>query len=519
MLEFVKNPKNKKWVICGVVYAIALLLILLIANLDAFNDFLSATLTILRPVLIGLVLAYFCNPLFRLFERKLFFKVRPITLRRVLSLIFTYIVVFLIILFFFMLLIPQLVSSILSFLDNYDTYMSTVVKQLNDLIFSINQNLAQSGEVISYIDENAIKQSISNFFDSIDGEMVMYFLKLIDLETVGTFLEDLFSIVIDVIVGFFISVYLLHTKEKRYAQIMRMRKALFTDAFNQRATKLISTANRSFGGFFRGKLLDSFIIAILIYIAISIFGIEYPLLIATIIGVTDIIPIIGPIIGVFPAGFIILLSQPEKLIPFIIIVILVQQLDGNIISPKILGENTGVSSLCVIIAIATMGTLWGFAGMVLGVPLFATVLELSDAYFEKRLKAKGRPSSTEEYYQSDSTQEHGNKAQKKSKFFKRYERKMLQLRQEALVDGGIGDLTRLEKLQLETYSLARKYNIFSEFTEESLAQFAAEEAAIAATVDPEKIEDLITPDSPDGEAAESNHTKSQSKGDPKNDEQ
>ncbi|MBQ9761332.1 MAG: hypothetical protein IJW16_08305, partial [Clostridia bacterium] len=115
----------------------------------------------------------------------------------------------------------------------------------------------------------------------------------------------------------------------------------------------------------------------------------------------------------------------------------------------------------------------------LGVPLFATILELSDSYFEKRLRAKGRPSAHSDYYAG----EDGEKKKKRGKLFKRYERKMLRLKQESLADGGVGDLTRLEKLQLDTYNLACKYNIFSEFSDEALAQFAAEEAAIAATVD------------------------------------
>ena len=191
----------------------------------------------------------------------------------------------------------------------------------------------------------------------------------------------------------------------------------------------------------------------------------------------------------------------EKLIPFIIIVILVQQLDGNIISPKILGENTGVSSLCVLIAITTMGTLWGFAGMVLGVPLFATVLELSDKYFEKKLRAKGRPTATEEYYASDPMKHADAPPAKRTQILRRFEKKVMRLKKESLAEGGIGDLTRFEKFQLETYALARKYNIFSGYSEESLAQFAAEEAAIAATAEPEKQE---TTDTQKSDTAESN---------------
>lgn len=481
-----KSQKNKIWWICGAIYATAILFLLFISNLDAINGFLSSVLEVLRPVLIGLVLAYFCNPLFRLFERKLFLQVRPVRLRRALSLIFTYLVVFLIVVFFLLLLIPQLVSSVLSFVENYDVYMESVVGHINNFITSINDGMADKGSPIAYLDANHIKESISKFFASIDGEDIKNLLSMIDLNYLGSLISGIFAIIVDVILGLFISIYLLLSKEKRYAQVMRMRKAIFSDTINERITKFVDTANRSFGGFFRGKLLDSFIIGILIYIAISIYDIQYPLLIATIIGITDIVPIIGPIIGVFPAGFIILLTQPEKLIPFIIIVILVQQLDGNIISPKILGENTGISSLCVLIAITTMGTLWGFAGMIVGVPLFATVLELSDSYLEKKLQKKGRGSREEEQKNPE--------VKKTSKLFRRFERKMLRLKQESYADGGLGDLTKFEELQLKAYSLAYKYNIFSGVTEESLAQLEAEEAAIAATVEPETIEEEASAD-------------------------
>lgn len=487
-MEQTKNAQKKKtWIICGVVYAVAMLLVLLISNLTQLNAWLGGILTILRPVIIGLVLAYLCNPIFRLFERKLFYKVRPISFRRVLALIFTYLVVFLIIIFFLLLLIPQLATSILNFLENFDNYLSGFVDQINELILSFNRKFAKEEPIIHVLDAVKIRESIQKFFSSIDGEFIMGLFQKVDFMSVGSFIQGIFDIVVDVIFGFFISLYLLSSKEKRYAQIMRFRWALFSKETNERITKVIDTTNRSFGGFFRGKLFDSFIIAILVFIAISIIGIEYPLLIATIIGITDIIPIIGPIIGVFPAGIIILLTQPEKVIPFIIIIILVQQLDGNIISPKILGENTGISSLCVLIAITTMGSLCGFVGMIIGVPLFATILEITDTYLEKRLKKKGRSYATHDYYESNplSQAESGEKKH----LIKRYKNRMIRLKQESLADGGIGDLTRFEKLQLETYNLACKYNIFSEYTEESLAQFAAEEAAIAATIEPIKADE------------------------------
>lgn len=484
------DQKNKKWVVFGIVYAVVSLLVLILINLDALNLWLGELFRVLRPLIIGLVLAYMCNPLFRLFERRCFYKIRPYGLRRIISLIMTYVVVMLIILFFFLLLIPQVVSSILSFVENYDVYFQSLIDGINGFIETLNQKMSGSNS-IPQINPEGIRNAIAGFFSTINIDTIMNFLKSIDIGSLGRTLGSIFGIVTDTIFGFFISLYLLHSKEKNYAHFMRIRKAFFSDSVNRQITNICDTANRSFGGFFKGKLLDSFIIAIIVYIAIYLYGIEYPLLLATIIGITDVIPIIGPIIGVFPAGFIILLSQPEKLIPFIIIIILVQQLDGNIISPKILGENTGVSSLCVVIAIATMGTMWGFVGMIVGVPLFATILELTEKFIQKRLKSKEKSAESIKSNDEATEQKKEEKRSERKKLgrLKRYEQRMLRLKQEALADGGIGDLTRFERFQLETYNLACKYNIFSENSEENFALFAAEEEAIAAMVESGLVKD------------------------------
>jgi hypothetical protein len=146
---------------------------------------------------------------------------------------------------------------------------------------------------------------------------------------------------------------------------------------------------------------------------ISIFQVPYAILIAAVVAVTDIIPVVGPFIGIVPAAVIILLTDPPKLIPFLLIILLIQQVEGNIISPKILGEQTGISSLCVIIAISVMGAIWGFAGMILGVPLFATVIELISDYLDGRLRKKGLPVQTE-YYATDTMGKDGVRYPKRS---------------------------------------------------------------------------------------------------------
>ncbi len=496
-MEHTEKRKQKNlWLLIGAYAAVALLL-LLVTNLSPFNQWIGSLLRIFRPALIGLAIAYLCNPFFRFFERKLFSKIRPFSLRRAISLIFTYLVLFLIVGILLLLIVPQLLDSILSFASNAEAYVDRTVGEVNNLIASLNNTLTDGEGGIPPIDPTWLKATVANFFADLQFK-TEWWQDILNAETILTLfslVENLFTIVTDIILGLFISLYLLQTKEKRYAQIMRLRRAVFSEKVNAVLTKICSTADRSFGGFIRGKLLDSAMVGVLVYLAISLLGVPYAILIAVIVAITDIIPVIGPFIGVFPSAVIILLTDPSKVIPFLLCILIVQQIDGNILAPKILGENTGVSSLCVMIAITTMGALWGLVGMVLGVPLFATVLELTSDYLDKRLQEKGLPNDTESYYDNlpaTPEKEHGG-------FFGRRQRKKeLRLREESIGGGGI--LSEFERRSLNGYRLMQKYRALEECPA-ALPQGLAEEgeqlffpkAASAETAAPAPQPDNSTP--------------------------
>lgn len=472
--------KKKFWTVSAIIYATLLLLIVLLINLSAVNEWLGKVLWLFRPVIIGLVMAYLLNPFFRFFEKKFFKKISPFALRRGLSLFFSYLVLFLILFLLILLIVPQLIDSIWNFINQYETYLATTTEQLNGVIERINSKVSSASDapLIPYLNAAELQSNITGFFQSLNitSQTLVSFLTSDNIFTVFNIASSIVSIITDTIFGLFISLYLLATKEKRYAQIMRLRRALFSDSTNGAITRFCTTADRSFGGFLEGKIIDSMIIGVLTYIAISIFDVPYAILIATIVGITDIVPVIGPFIGVIPSAVIIFLTEPSKVIVFIICILVIQQIDGNIIAPKILGENTGVSSLCVIIAITTMGSLAGLVGMVLGVPLFATVLELSNTYLEKRLRKKGISAE-------DSTDGNAPQAEEKKKgFISRFKKKAIRLH-ENRADGGEGDLTRMEKLQLETYSLAVKYHIFSESSDDALARYTTEKNALLQAVE------------------------------------
>ena len=449
MIADANQKKLFRWVSA---FFIFLLFLFIILRLDNINSWLNYALFVLRPVLIGLVIAYLCNPIFRMFERKAFSRISSFRFKRSVSLLCTYIVLFLIFFTLIMLIVPQLISSILDFLGSYEAYLQTALGSANDIVGMINGIFSTEIQLPEY---EIIRKSIADFLANMELQSFLEsMLTYSTIEALFSMIGEVFFIFTDIIFGLFISVYILSTKENLYAYVMRLRKAVFPEEINARITSVCTIADRSFGGFIRGKLLDSTIVGVMVYIIISIMKVPYAILIAVIIGITDIVPVVGPFIGVIPSAVIILLTDPIKVIPFLLTILIVQQIDGNIMAPKILGENTGVSSLCVIIAITIMGAIWGLVGMVVGVPLFATILELTDKYLNKKLHSKGISAdaiSKEELDKADTS--HQKKA-----------------------DGGIGTLTEGERRRILAFTLATRHHTLTESNEAALSAFAKEYA-------------------------------------------
>lgn len=474
-MEENKALKKKLW-IAAAIYAGMIFLILILANTEKIDQWLSGVFRIFRPVTTGLIIAYLCNPVFRFFERRVFFRIRFPKARRSLSLLCAFLAFLLLIALILLLIIPQLIDSITSFTKNYQSYFSSAIGQLNGLIEAVNGIFAQvlqKDALIDPIDPSSLPNLLGTVFGS-NGLLAKF---SIEFGSVVGAISRTFSAITDFILGLFIAIYLLSTKEKRAAQFMKLRRAIFSDRINTLITQVLSTAHRTFGGFLIGKLLDSLIIGILTYIITSLFGIQYALLISTFIGITNIIPVVGPIIGAVPTAFILLLSQPEKVLIFVLIIIFIQQLDGNIIGPKILGENTGISSLCVIIAITTMGTVWGLTGMLLGVPLFATVLELFEIFIIDKLQKKGLPSGLGNYYASDVIADPSSDIRKRSgKRLSALEREYLHT--ERLIKNDVSvQLTKKQVFCYRLYKLGVRVRLIDTLSEEVLLRYALEETA------------------------------------------
>ena len=472
--QTVAQKSNKRLLRGIIAYAVIFTFLLIISNIGTVNGWIDRVLLVLRPILIGLVIAYLTNPFFRFFERKLLARIPAPYLRRVLAMILTYILFFLAVFALIMLVFPQLFNSIQSFVDNFEARLSRLIVPVNQIISGINSRLPVKEDGSGFLplwNRDGIVGAMESFWNYLQN-ILKEKIGFSDVPRLLDFLSATASGLLEVIFGVFFSIYLLFSKEKRHAQIMKLRRALFKDSTNMHITRAFTVADRSFGGFLRGKILDSLIVGVLTFLACRLIGIQDALLVAAIVGITDIIPVVGPFIGVIPTALIILLDDPIKVIFFLISIVVIQQLDGNLIAPKILGENTGVSSLCVMIAILLMGGIWGFAGMLIGVPLFATVLELLDYWLDSRLKARNLPNNTESYYSPSAI------AQRSESAFERRRRKARQKREarNAKEETGSGDLNFGERVRLRTYQTARKYHLFSDISEEDLQSFLEEES-------------------------------------------
>ena len=465
--------------------ATALLLILLIANLAVINHWLGVLLRVLAPVLTGLVIAYLANPFFRFFERRVFLHFTRPKLRRILSLLLTSLLLLAIIAGLILLILPQLLESIRNFIGRSDQYLSDVVEKVNHLLIDLNQKIPPKDDgspFFSPLKKDQILEKVGEVWNTVT-EKILESISPEQMSAIRENIENATKVFLDVIFGLMISILLLASKERCYAYVMRFRRAYFGDKFNDILTRFAQIADESFGGFLRGKLLDSCIVGCLVYVACLIFRIPYAILVAVIIGITDVIPVIGPFIGVIPTAIIIFLTDPVKVLIFLISILVIQQIDGNIIAPKILGENTGVSSLCVLISILVMGDLLGFVGMVTAVPLFATVIELSKLWMDKRLADKGLSGDLGDYYAEDAIPDLTPSEEKPAEYISP------EISYTATSPAKhSGNLSEMEQLQLRTYALAKRHRALQTLSDEELIAFATEATTPHPSPEEESIE-------------------------------
>ncbi len=397
-------PKRSKRSVFYVTATVIALALFAAAVMEPLISVLRYILSVLSPLIIGGVIAYLCDPILELFEYRIFKRMKKGNFRRGLSLFCTVITAFGIVALVFAMMIPQLVRSLTELFNNYESYLNGFLAWLQDILNSITANLHV--EIVDISDVDKLMVFLEDAFGSAENAFSKVLAELQKFATEGNLLEKTWSVLLElfntfknVFIGIFIAFYFLASKEKRAAQFRKFRKAMFKEKTDKKIEEVLTLADKTFGGFIYGKILDSIVIGILTFVLLSIFEVSpYNLLIATFVGITNVIPVFGPFIGAIPTFFIVLISNPDKAFLFLLLILIIQQLDGNVIGPKILGDNCGVSSLCVIVAIAICSALWGVMGMLIGVPIFAVVIELIKRMLEARLAAKGEPTDTLDYY-------------------------------------------------------------------------------------------------------------------------
>lgn len=386
-----------------VVASISILLLAVVLNLDKVGKLLSTVWNAFSPIVIGGVLAYLLNPLMNFMDRRLYpflckrkmKEEKARKLSRVASLLFALLVFAILVYEFFALLLPQLYESIIGIVNNFSNYYAVAEKW-----------------VMSFLEGDAVLQTWAN--DMMDRLFVFLenWLESGLVPSLEKILSGLTSSVVsvvggalDLIIGLCAAVYMLWSRDLFLAQSKKLVAALCKAPVADHILTLGRRIHKVFSGFIIGKLVDSLIIGVMCYIGMLILRLPYPALVATVVGVTNIIPFFGPFIGAIPSAFLILLVNPLQALYFVIFVLVLQQVDGNIIGPRILGDTIGISGFWVLVSITVAGSLFGFAGMVLGVPVFAVLYMLISDFVKSRLEAKGMPADTKAYQTLQSVQE------------------------------------------------------------------------------------------------------------------
>ncbi len=344
-------------------------------------DFFDKLMEVLSPVIYGLAFAYLLAPIVDFFDRllKRGLKTAKPSLLRGLSILLTWLFVLALLYLMFSILIPELVDSVKLLASNFESYYRTVYDWVtalmeNEPVFS-KQVLAALNSyyanLVKWITDTVIPQAQVAIVAVTGG-----------IWSVVVFLKNL-------LIGMMISVYLLARKESFAAQTKKLLYAALPEQPYRRTLRAAAEVDRIFSGFVRGKLLDSLIIGILCFLCCSILNFPYTPIISVFVGVTNIIPVFGPFLGAVPSAFLILLVSPKQCLYFVIFIIALQQFDGNILGPKILGKSTGISSFWVIVAIVVGGGFGGVLGMFLGVPVFACISSAVSWLTGRSLARKG----------------------------------------------------------------------------------------------------------------------------------
>ena len=358
------------------VVIIGILFYLAVSQISALKGVLTSFLNILSPFVVAFAVAYILSSPVNFFERTIF---KSLKWRRVLSITLSYLLALALLTVLVCMVVPSLVESVVTLASNVEGGLISLNTMVENLM---TQRHMEGFEWINLVLEQIMEsyQEIIQWGSTQINQMIP---RVFDF---GVAVGNIF---ITAITAFIASIYMLLERDHLKGQVKKISYALLPRSKADRMLEVSRYANKIFNGFIVGKIIDSAIIGVLCFIICSILNIPFAILVSVVIGITNIIPFFGPFIGAIPCVIILLIVDPWSGLKFTILIIALQQFDGNILGPKILGDSTGLSPLWVLIAIIVGGGLFGFIGMLLGVPTFAVIYALTRAWLDKRLAARG----------------------------------------------------------------------------------------------------------------------------------
>lgn len=380
---------NKKYntiaIYALLVFFASIVFYLIASQVNVFKLQVFSYLSVFTPIIIGFVFAYLFNFILEFYEKRLLHKINKSRTKRIIGVILTYLTVLFIVFLFLKFIFPQLLESLIGLVNEIPNYVKDV-----------------SIKVAYFADKLEIDPNYNEIIFEKWNEFVTFIIQFATdlIPKIGNMTKSIVSSIWNIVLGMIVSIYLLMDKERFLALNKKITYGVLPKKGADRAIELVHRGDNIFGKFLSGKILDSIIVGILMFIILFIFKMPYAHLVAFIVGLTNIIPFFGPLIGAIPSFFIILFESPSMALWFLVIVFVVQQIDGNIIGPKILGDSLGISAFWILFSLLVGGKIFGFIGLIIGVPLFVFIYSIIKDIIENQLERKNLPIDTD-YYRSD----------------------------------------------------------------------------------------------------------------------
>lgn len=388
-----KDPKKQRYFYAMMAgfgtISLSVLFFFFLYRLQGIGNVISQLSTILAPFIYGGIIAYLLRPMCNSLEA--FFQLRlPKKMRRfanAFAVVFSLMVGILVVYALITMVVPQLVESVV-------TLWNALPTKMEQLVNWATETFGKDERVVQFVEKN-----YRSYFTDIDKWVQANVIPQVSslVTNVGTSVWQVLKFVYNILIGLIVAVYVLHGRKRFGKQARLIVRSIFSDRWADRILEEVEFIDRMFGGFIDGKIIDSAIVGVLCYIGCTVLKIPSALLVSVIVGVTNVIPFFGPVIGALPSTLLILIDSPLKALWFLIWVIVLQQLDGNVIGPKILGNRTGLSGFWVMFSIILFGGLWGIVGMIICVPLFAVIYDTVRRLVRRGLRRRNHTELWDEY--------------------------------------------------------------------------------------------------------------------------